>query len=379
MSRTINAGFLGVGNFIGKTHLPHVFDHPRLRVHTLCDQREDLLDQRAARFAPLKTTTDYRAMLDDPEVDLVFIGTRGDQHARFVVEAARCGKHVVVEKPMTHTQEESEQVVKTVVENDVRLLVGFNRRSAEATRQTRALFTQVRDGPVSIYYRIVTDIMHAPDYYAFDLARGGGHMIMEGVHVLDILTWLVGSEPVRIYAQGALASDDSVMITFADGTVATFILSRNGGQCYPKEAMEIYTGRSTIVLDHFCELRADVYPDRFVRKTWPFRFDEVDDVPGRTGRDGGIELHYRKSAVLRESNAYWDKPLEPDKGHYDALDRFTDALLHGTPAPCDEIDGARATCMGLKALESIRRNAPVDVREEEYFLHLRRTKWTAMS
>lgn len=379
MRQVINAAFIGVGNFISKTHLPHAFENPRLCVHTLCDLREEVLAHCAEQFRPLKTTTDYHAALDDPEVDLVFVGTRGDQHARFIVEAANAGKHVVVEKPMTHTQEESAKVVEAAADNDVRVLVGLNRRCSDAMQETKKLFAQTRSGTVGIFYRIVTDVMHYPTFYAFDAALGGGHMIMEGVHILDLLTWLVDCEPVRIYAQGTLESDDSVMITYADGTVATFILSRNGGQCYPKEAMEIYTGRSTIVLDQFCELRADLYPDRFVRQLFPFRFDEVDDVPGRTGQDGGIDLHYRKSAVLRRNNAYWDKRLQPDKGHRRSLDLFADALLNGTPAPCDEIDGARGTCMALKALESIRRNAPVEISAEEYFLPRRRTNFAPLA
>lgn len=379
MRKVINTAFIGVGNFISKTHLPHVFKNPKFCVHTLCDLNEEALKRCSQQFKPLNTTTDYRAILDDPQVDLVFIGTRGDQHARFLVEAANAGKHVVVEKPMTHTLAESQQVVDAVLENNVQVLVGFNRRCSEAMQETKALFSQTRSGTVGIFYRIVTDIMHYPDFYAFDATLGGGHMIMEGVHILDLLTWLVESEPVRIYAQGTLESDDSVMVTYADGTVATFILSRNGGQCYPKEAMEIYTGRSTIVLDHFCELRADLYPNRFVRKLFPFRFDEVDEVPGRTGENGGIELHYRKSAVLRENDSYWDKPLQPVKGHARSLDLFADALFNGTPSPCDEIDGARATCMALKALESIRRNEPVDIVGEEYFLPRRRTHFAALS
>lgn len=373
MDRVINAAFIGVGAFISKMHLPHAYKNPKLCVHTLCDLREDQLEELASQYSPLKTTTDYHDLLNDPQVDLVFIGTKGDLHMNFILEAAAAGKHILVEKPMTHTEEESAQVVKAVRANDVRLMVGFNRRSSDAMRETKKIFNQIRSGPVNIFYRMVTDIMDYPDYYAFDVKRGGGHMIMEGVHILDLITWLVDSEPVRIYAQGTQESDDSVMITYADGTVANFILSRNGGNCYPKEAMEIYTGRSTIVMDQFFELRADLYPDRFVQQLFPARWDEVDEVQGITGQDGGIDLHYQKSKVLRAKHLYWEKRLEPDKGHYNSVDLFADALLNDTLAPCDEIDGARATCMGLKALESIQRNEPVEITGEEYFLNLRRT------
>lgn len=373
MGNIVNAAFIGVGNFIGKFHLPHIHQNPRYRVHTLCDLNEKLLQERAATYAPLKTTTDYRDLLSDPEVDLVIIGTKGMLHKKFIVEAASAGKNILVEKPMTHTYEETQEAVQAVRENDVRLVVGFNRRCSAAMKHTRKLFNEVRHGPVNILYRMATDIMDYPDFYAFDLSQGGGHMVYEGVHILDLITWLVESEPIRIYCQGFVQGDDNVTITYADGSVATFLLSRNGGRCYPKEAMEIFTGRSTIAMDQFFEVRADLHSNRFEQTLFPAKWDEVADVPGTTGIDGGIALHYQKSAVLRTKDLYWKQRLEPNKGHYNLLDDYADALLSGGPAPCDEIDGARATYMALKAYESIQRNQPVEIYGEDYFLNLRRT------
>ena len=372
MKTVVNAAFIGVGAFISKMHLPNAYQNPKYCVHTLCDLNEKLLNERAATYKPIKTTTDYRDLLADPDVDLVIIGTKGMLHKKFIVEVASAGKNILVEKPMTRSLEEAEEAVRAVRDNDVRLVVGLNRRCSGAMLETKRLFDEVRSGPVNILYRIAADVMAHPDFYAFDLSQGGGHLIHEGVHIFDLITWLVASEPVRIYCQGSVQSDDNVTITYADGTVASFLLSRNGGECYPKEAMEIFTGRSTIVMDQFFEVRADLYPDRFERKFFPAQWDEVGEVSGITGRDGGIELHYQKSAVLRAKGLYWERPLEPNKGHYVLLDRYADALLKGGRAPCDEIDGARATCMAHKAYESIRRNAAVQIKGEDYFLGMRR-------
>lgn len=104
---------------------------------------------------------------------------------------------------------------------------------------------------------------------------------------------------------------------------------------------------------------ADLHGDRFVREFYPAAEDKVSDVPGITGRDGGIELHWAKSQVLRAQEAYWEKPLQPDKGHAAMLDDIADALLEGAPMPSSEVDGARATLMAPKALDSIRADAPV--------------------
>ena len=373
MKTIVNVGFIGVGRFINRMHLPHAYQNPRVCVHTLCDLDEDLLKERAEAYSPLKTTTDYRDVLDDPAVNLVIIGTRVPLHKKFIVEAANAGKNILVEKPMTHTFEETEEAVRAVSKNNVRLVVGFNRRCSAAMLETKRLFSEVRNGPVNILYRMATDIIHSPNAYVFDLSNGGGHLIHEGVHILDLITWLVESEPIRIYCQGSVQADDNVTITYADGSVATYLLSRNGGMCYPKEALEIFTGRSTIVMDQFFEIRADLHPDRFERKLFPAKWDEVVDVPGITGRDGGIDLHYRKSAVLRAKDLWGQQRLQPDKGHYTMLDRYADVLLGGGGAtPSDEIDGARATCMALKAYESIRRNEPVEIKGEDYFLNLRR-------
>ena len=149
-------------------------------------------------------------------------------------------------------------------------------------------------------------------------------------------------------------------------------MSRQGGICYPKEAMEVYTGRSTMAVDQFCEIRADVFGDKFVRKFIKGKWDEVTEVPGFLGVDGGIELHYRKSEVLREKDLYWKKKLQPDKGHYNELDAYADALLEGKPSPVDEVDGVRATYLALMGLESIRKNQSVEINPEEYFLNLKR-------
>jgi predicted dehydrogenase len=125
-------------------------------------------------------------------------------------------------------------------------------------------------------------------------------------------------------------------------------------------------------VDHFTEIRADIFDGEFVQKFFPSKWDEVTEVPGVLGVDGGIELHYRKSKVLREKNLYWKRRLQPDKGHYGELDAYADALLNDRASPVDEIDGARATYLARQGLESIRRNQAIELRGEEYFLDRRR-------
>ena len=97
----LNVGVIGVGAFMARQHLPNLARDPRYCLHTFCDLDQELLARRAGEFRPERCTTDAGELLADPAIDVVFIGTRSRQHARFVEQAATHGKHAYVEKPMT--------------------------------------------------------------------------------------------------------------------------------------------------------------------------------------------------------------------------------------------------------------------------------------
>jgi len=365
MSKQVNVGFIGVGGFVSGQHLPNAAGDPRLCVHTLCDLNEKVLKDRADEYHPEKTTTDYHTVLNDPDVELVIIGTRGDLHAKLACETADAGKDILVEKPMTHTSKEAALVVEAVRRNKVRLLVGFNRRFSPAMQKAKEIYHSASDGaPGQVYYRMAQE---TKAHYAFDLSDGGGHLVTEGCHILDVLPWFLEEEPVEVYAVGEAASNDNVTIRFSGGSIATILLSAKASLCYPKELMEVFSGYRTLVMQQYVELQTDNYPNVPHKIFFKMRNDCVSEVPGVVGVDGGIELYAEKLAYLSDHDLYWERPLPVDKGHRQMLYAYSDAILTDKPSPIDEVAGARATVCALAALESIRRKTPIEIQPADYF------------
>lgn len=352
--RKINAGFIGVGAFMHRMHLPHTFANPKYRIHTLCDLNEDLLKERARQYKPLKTTTDYRDILKNPEIDVVFIGARHDKHAFFIKECAGAGKNIMVEKPMTITDQESKEVIDCVRKSKVKLMVGFNRRFSPAMVDAKKIYQENKLSSANIYYRMATEDRDM-NYYGFDVDKFGGHLVTEVCHIFDLLSWFLEEEPKRIYAAGDLKTNQNVTITFDKGSVATILNSSSGTLNYPKEYMEVFAGYTTLAIDWFSEIRFSK-DGEYRRINYPMKKDKVPEVTCDRP-DMPIDI-YKKYEFIAKNKLYWDRDFQPDKGHYAELDIYADALLEGKPSPVNERDGARATAMALAANESIRQNLP---------------------
>jgi len=365
MSQPVALGCIGVGAFMARTHLPNILKQPGIRLHTLCDLDEALLRRRAAEFRPRAAVTDAEAVFRNPEIDAVLVGTRSRDHAGLLLRAARAGKHVYVEKPMTMTLEETRAVLEAVRASGIRVGVGFNRRYAPAMVEARRRFQGYRRGPANVVYRIVDDHRVRPPY-VFDLTEGGGHLLQEGCHVFDLLAWFLEAEPVEVYAAGPLETDNAVIVTYADGSLAVVLCGGKGGVCYPKELMEVFCAARTLVVDHFFELRLDG-PGGSLRRTFP--------VPGAVPPlpEDSMTGFYTASFAARPpedlvgAHAANHLPTpDVDKGHARALAAFAEALVGGRRFVPDETDGARATVCALKAYESIREHRPVPIEPAEY-------------
>ncbi|MDO9463913.1 MAG: Gfo/Idh/MocA family oxidoreductase [bacterium] len=354
MTNKINAGFIGVGAFTDRMHLPHTLANPKYRIHTLCDLNKDLLKEREKQYKPIKTTTDYHDILKDPEIDMVFIGSRHDKHAFFIEECAKVGKNVMVEKPMATTNEESRKIIDCVDKSNIRLMVGYNRRFSQAMIDAKKIFQENKSTATNVYYRMA-DENKDMDYYGFDVDKFGGHLVTEVCHIFDLLSWFLEEEPREIYAAGDLKSNQNVTITFIKGSVATIINSTRGTLNYPKEYMEVFSGYTTLAIDWFSEIRFSK-DGEYRRINYPMKRDEIPEIvcesPNMTSED-----IYRKYEFIAKNNLYWKRKFQPDKGHYAELDVYADALLNDKPSPVDERDGARATAMAQAANESIKKKA----------------------
>lgn len=347
---------------MARQHLPNMLHNRRIRIHTLCDRDAILLAQRVAEFQPLHHTTESAEVFATPEIDAVMVGTRAEAHAAFILQAAVAGKAIFVEKPMTRTDAETTAVLQAVQNSGIMVGVGFNRRFAPAMTEAKKLLADNRrNRPVNLIYRIVDDHRIRPAYI-FDMADGGGHLLQEGCHIFDLLSWLLEEEPVEVYAAGPLETDNAVILKFSAGSLATILCGGKGGLFYPKELLEMFCEGTTIAVDQFYELRCDGAGGT-VRRTFP-----LDPKSGVAPATPSMTAFYEAGFALRPAHDVIDlaegnrlAQLKPDKGHNAAITAFADCLTTGRPYPADARAGARATICALRAYDSIRLNRPVPI------------------
>ena len=249
----VRVAMVGAGGFVRGMHLPNLKRDPNARVDLVVTRRGTTATDVARQLGGARTATDWRVAVEDPEIDLVVIGTRHDTHAEIAAAALRAGKAVFVEKPLGLTREEIDDVWAAGRDND-RLAIGFNRPFAPLAR---TLGEQVRaqPGPIHLVYRVNAPLPH--DHWLNDPAQGGGRLLGEACHMFDFANWLCGT-PVRVLAAALPAPPDvasvesaSVTIEYADGSVATVHYSGVGAGSMPKERIEVLRGGASWVLEDF--------------------------------------------------------------------------------------------------------------------------------
>jgi predicted dehydrogenase/threonine dehydrogenase-like Zn-dependent dehydrogenase len=205
------------------------------------------------------TSTDYREVLADEEVNLVIIATQHDQHVSIAADAIVAGKHVFVEKPLSIDSRGIARV-KSALENvpiPVSLTVGFNRRYAPHISRLREL---LEAGPMNVVITVNAGSVPG-NAWIHDNARGGGRLVGEGCHFIDLVAWLARSRITEV-CTNALAVDGcvnsgnaSVLIRLANGSTGTVHYFSNGHNSYPKERIEVHSLGRTAVLDDYKVLR----------------------------------------------------------------------------------------------------------------------------
>ena len=191
---------------------------------------------------------------------MVVVATRHNLHAPIIIEAANAGKHIFVEKPIAMNYEDCKKVSDAVIENKVNLTIGFNRRFAPLAQKANRIVVN-RKNPLMITYRINSAGMKK-EHWINDPVEGGGAIIGEGCHFFDFCNWIVGRDPVQIYAEKISSNDESMVdanniistIRYEDGSVASIIYTTIGSGSYSKERIEIFVDGGVIAIDDFKEL-----------------------------------------------------------------------------------------------------------------------------
>ncbi|OGV50524.1 MAG: hypothetical protein A2017_01420 [Lentisphaerae bacterium GWF2_44_16] len=356
--KPVNIAFVGAGEFIAGNHLPNIHESELFRIRWICDLNDKILEERKEKFSPEFVTKDINDVLKDKETELLIIGTRQDIRVPLIDKCASAGKDVFVEKPMSLTNEESKAIVKAVKDSGIRLQVGYNRRFAPAVVEAKKRLDMVRKKsghPALITYRAVDEAYLWPDW-AFNESHGG-KVFHEGCHFYDLACFLMDSFPVSIYVAGEVKDNQISTMKFSDGSIFSVINAGEGCASFPKEKMEIFCGWNTIIMDNFIEL-THIKQDGYEIKTFPL-FREKGKKTDKTitpATFNKIAEEWRKNISeddFKHRHYYGSFPIV-DKGHFVQFEKIAEAIRNKKPFTCNEIDGANATHICVKAIESIK-------------------------
>lgn len=256
----VSVAFLGAGNYAGRVLMP-AFKAAGALLHTVVSSGGVSAVHFGKKFGFAQASTDADSALANQSVDTVVVATRHNAHARQVLAALQAGKHVFCEKPICLTLDELAQIeTEASARSGQLLMVGFNRRFAPQVVKMKALLSTVAE-PKSLVMTVNAGAI-PPDHWTQDLAVGGGRIIGEGCHFIDLLRHLVGAPIVRHHAVAlgrhpALPVRDdktTIMLEFADGSVGTLHYLANGDKGFPKERLEVFCAGRVLQLDNFRKL-----------------------------------------------------------------------------------------------------------------------------
>lgn len=253
-------GFIGAGNYASSMLLPHLARLTGVRLAHVATTRSLSAVNAQRRFGFAQASTAADAVLDDRELDAIFIVTRHHTHADLVCRALRTGKAVFVEKPLALTSDQLALIADTVIStgND-RLMVGFNRRFAPLLVALRARFGLAGPGS-AVRYLVNAGQLESGSWYLNDELEGS-RFAGEGGHFIDTLSWWTDSLPAEVFAAPGVERDDAaVTVRFANGAVGTIAYFTAGNSRFPKETLDATGSGRTARLDNF--RRAAVWSGR---------------------------------------------------------------------------------------------------------------------
>ena len=320
----VSVGFVGAGNFAQSHLLPYLVKL-RAPLRGVATARPVTAESAKNKFDFAFATTAPEEVIGDEATTAVFVATRHDSHARYVAAALEAGRHVFVEKPLAVTQAELDgllPVANAAEERGQYLAVGFNRRFSGAIRAVAEHFADRRE-PLVLTYRVNAGRLPGDSWVQAD--RQGGRIVGEGCHFVDVFSTLVGAPVRRIYAAATRSANTevvdedsaSIVISYADGSVATLVYIANGSLRLPKEYLEASAGGATAVVDDF---------------------DKVTLLRGRK----------------RRTHSFGG-----DKGHAEEITNFL-GVIRGEAPPSFTVEGlAETTRATFAALESLQTGSEV--------------------
>ncbi|OEO28649.1 dehydrogenase [Devosia insulae DS-56] len=304
--RNPTIGLIGSGNYATGILLP-ALQATGARLKAVASSAGVSGMHAARKFGIETATTDVAAVLADETIDAVVIATRHDSHANLVIRTLQAGKHVFVEKPLAITAAELEAVVAAYAAagaSPLTLMVGFNRRFAPHVVQLRKL---LGSEPKAMVMTVNAGAIPS-SHWTQDRQQGGGRLIGEACHFIDLLRHVAGSSisSARLNRMVSTTGDTaSIDLGFADGSIGTIHYFANGTKAFPKERLEVFSAGRIVQLDNFRTLTGFGWPGLKRQRLW-----------------------------------------RQDKGQAACISAFIDALANGGPSPIvfeELIEVSRAT------------------------------------
>ena len=263
-------GIIGAGNFTASTILPQLAKTPA-KLQAIASSGGLSATTLARKFSITKATTDYQTILNDKDIDTVLITTRHNNHASLVIESLKANKHVFVEKPLALNPEELDEIITlysslstssfsalSTQNSALFVMVGFNRRFAPLALKMKEL---LGDGqtPVNIVATMNAGFIPA-DFWVHDPEVGGGRIIGEACHFIDLCSYLAGSRvtAVCMNAMGTnpdeMTDNATIILKYENGSNAVINYFSNGSKAYAKERIEVFSQQRVLVMDNWRKL-----------------------------------------------------------------------------------------------------------------------------
>ena len=257
---TCSIGVIGSGNYATGVLIP-AFKEAGARLKVVASSAGVSGLHAGRKFGFEQTTTDTASVLSDFAINAVVITTRHDSHAGLVIEALKADKHVFVEKPLCLTLDELSAIETAAASSAGRVMVGFNRRFAPQVQRVKALLAGV-GGPKAFVMTVNAGAIPA-EHWTQDNEVGGGRIVGEACHFIDLLRFLAGAPIVewrRMDMDCATQDTVSLQLSFADGSIGTVHYFANGPKSFPKERLEVFAGGRALQLDNFRKLTGFGWP-----------------------------------------------------------------------------------------------------------------------
>ncbi|QIP16232.1 Gfo/Idh/MocA family oxidoreductase [Spirosoma aureum] len=329
-------GIIGAGNFTAAILLP-ALKSAGATIKAIASAGGLSATLLARKYGVSESTSDYGQLINDPDIDLCVITTRHNSHARMTVQALRAGKHVFVEKPLAIHNDEVTQIIEAQQLAGRLVMVGFNRRFSPYSQKMKSLLGGDLSGqiPMNIIATMNAGAIPA-NSWVHDRAVGGGRILGEACHFVDLITFLTGSRVISVCmnAMGTQPSETSdsasLLLRYENGSIGVINYFANGSKAYAKERIEVYSQERTLILDNFSKLTG-------------FGFKNFSSMSGRQ-----------------------------DKGHVEQMKRLILQLRSGKVNPTGEqlipfSELINTTQTTLAALQSLREKRWIDVSRIEFF------------